>query len=44
MNFKIRLKVCLKLIKIYVFKPTFCLEKLMGLICNKLGNENQHMF
>jgi hypothetical protein len=27
-----------------VFKPTFWLEKLMKLICNKLGNENQHMF
>ncbi len=28
----------------YVFKPTFWLETLMKLICNKLGNEDQHMF
>jgi hypothetical protein len=28
----------------YVFKPIFWLEKLMKLICNKLGNEDQHMF
>jgi hypothetical protein len=28
----------------YVFKPTFWLEKLMKLICNKLRNEDQHMF
>ncbi len=27
-----------------VFKPTFWLEKLMKLICNKLRNEDQHMF
>jgi hypothetical protein len=45
MNFKIdKKKICLKLHKIYVFKPIFFLEKIMGLICNKLGNENQHMF
>jgi hypothetical protein len=29
--------------KKYVFKPTFWLEILMKLICNKLGNE-EHMF
>jgi hypothetical protein len=28
----------------YVFKPTFWLEKLMKLMCNKLRNEYQHMF
>jgi hypothetical protein len=27
-----------------VFKPIFWLEKLMKLICKKLGNEDQHMF
>jgi hypothetical protein len=26
-----------------VFKPIFWFKKLMKLICNKLGNENQHM-
>ncbi len=29
--------------KKYVFKPIFWLEKLMKFICNKLGNEDQHM-
>jgi len=28
----------------YVFKPIFWLEKLMKLIHNKLGNEDQHFF
>jgi len=37
-------KILLKLIEKYVFKSTFWLEKLMKLICNKLGNEDQHMF
>jgi hypothetical protein len=40
MNFKSRLKVHLKLIEKFVFKPTFWLEKLMKLICNKLENED----
>jgi hypothetical protein len=44
MNFKSKLKLRLKLTKKYVFKHTFWLEKLMKLICNKLRNENQHMF
>jgi hypothetical protein len=44
MNFKSRLKVHLKLIEKYVFKPIFWIEKLMKLICNKLKNEAQHMF
>jgi hypothetical protein len=44
MNLKNRLKVHLKPIEKYVFKPTFWLEKLMKLICNKLRNEDQHMF
>jgi hypothetical protein len=34
----------MKSIEKYVFKPTFSLERLTKLICNKLGNENQHMF
>jgi hypothetical protein len=44
MNFKSRLKVYSKLTKKHVFKLTFWLEKLMKLICNKLGYEDQHMF
>jgi len=40
MNFKSRLKVHLKLIEKFVVKPTFWLEKLMKLICNKLENED----
>jgi hypothetical protein len=44
MNLKSTLKVQLKTIEKYVFKPIFWLEKLMKLICHKLGNENQHMF
>ncbi len=27
-----------------MFKPIFWVFKLIKLICNKLGNENQHMF
>jgi hypothetical protein len=27
-----------------MFKPIYWLEKLMKLICNELGNEDQHMF
>jgi hypothetical protein len=44
MNFKSKLKIHLKPIEKYVFKPIFWLEKLIKLMCNKLGNENQHMF
>jgi hypothetical protein len=44
MNLKSRLKIHLKLTEKYVFKPTFWLGKLMKLTCNKLGNQNQHMF
>jgi hypothetical protein len=44
MNLKNRQKAHLKLIEKYVFKPIFCVEKIMKLICNKLGNEDQHMF
>jgi hypothetical protein len=40
MNFKSRQKIHLKPIEKYVLKPTFWLEKLMKLICNKLGNED----
>jgi len=34
----------LKPIEKYVFKPTIWLENLMKLMCNKLGNEDQHLF
>jgi hypothetical protein len=44
MNLKCRLNVHLKPTKKYVFKPTFWFKKLMKLICNKLRNEDQHMF
>jgi hypothetical protein len=44
MNFKSRQKIHLKPTKKYVFKPTFWLEKLMKMICNKLRNEDQHTF
>ncbi len=44
MNFLNRKKIHLKLTKKYMFKPTFWLEKLMKLICHKLGNKNQYMF
>jgi hypothetical protein len=44
MNFKNRLKIHLKPIEKYVFKPIFWFKELMTLICNKLGNEYQHMF
>jgi hypothetical protein len=44
MNFKSKLKIHLKLIEQYMFKLTFWLQKLMKLICQKLGNEDQHMF
>jgi hypothetical protein len=44
MSFLNKLKIHLKLIEKYVFKPTFWFEKLMKLICNKLGYEDQHMF
>jgi len=44
MNFKSRLKIHLKPIEKYVFKFISWLENLMKLICNKLGNEDQHIF
>jgi hypothetical protein len=44
MNLKSKLKIHLKPTEKYVFKPSFWLEKLMKLMCNKLGNEDQHMF
>jgi hypothetical protein len=44
MDFLNRKKIHLKPTEKYVFKPTFWLEKLMKLICNKLRNEDQHMF
>jgi len=44
MNFKSRLKIYLKPTEKYVFKSIFWLEKLMKLICIKLGNEDQHIF
>jgi hypothetical protein len=44
MNWKSRLKTHLKLIEKYVFKLTFWLEELTKLVCNKLGNEDQHIF
>jgi hypothetical protein len=44
MNFLSSLKIHLKQIEKYLFKPTFWLEKLMKLLCNKLRNEDQHMF
>jgi len=44
MNLKNRSKVYLNLIKGYMFKCTFMLEKIMKYICNKLGYENHHIF
>jgi len=44
MNFKNRYKIHLKPTEKCVLIPTFWLENLMKLICNKLGNEYQHMF
>jgi hypothetical protein len=40
MDFENKKKKHLKPSEKYVFKPTFWLEKLMKLICNKLRNED----
>jgi hypothetical protein len=44
MNFTNKLKMHLKPIEKYMFNPTFWLENLMKLICNKLENEDQYIF
>jgi hypothetical protein len=44
MNSKNTLKIHLKPIEKYVFKPTIWIKNLTKLICNKLGHEGQPMF
>jgi hypothetical protein len=44
MSFLNRLKIHLNVNEKYAFKTTFWLEKLMKLICHRLGNEDQHIF